>query len=289
MTESPVILFPHTQITPPKLREAVSIFGRLTICQPWFSDPLTMEEEELDPSLIRILYPSADVKPKGDFKRLIAEYRQWIRQDRGKSSQAFLRASSIVPPSEDTSWEIKARIRKGENEVSAPPVDHALKWHLTLHLAREIEENMLKSTEMLRQVKKKKSPVEDALEDASTLRGLFEDLSITGTEPLMESHLIVQIIDSWLGLFGEFLEGHGSLITFDSQVMEHVLETFESETAAPLPEAPPLPRETAHGRILITRRRLPVVPDSGGSKLPTVLPALSGRTIILIQDLTAEG
>lgn len=283
MLYSSAILFPHSQITSSLLKAAVELFGKLTICQPWFAEPLTVEGEPFDDKLVKTLYPPSNLQPKENITKLITDYLQWMGQNSDQSRQAFLRIPSITNSSENAPWQIKQMIRKMQNKDKNPQnQNNILKWHLILHLAKEIEENKLQSQEMLMRLKQKKSPVEDALEDRTTLKGLFEDLPTSVTEPLIQEHQIDQILYAWVGLFGEYLGEHESLITFDKQVMDHVTGSFENSSEFPSPSEVFPFQENSSSRFIITIKQLPVS-DNSNTNPPYLLKCLSGRPIILIQ------
>ncbi len=283
MIYSSVILFPHSQITSSLLEAAVELFGKLTICQPWFAEPLTLEGEPFDDKLVKTLYPPSNLQPKENITKLVTDYLQWMVQNSDQSRQALLRITSIPNSSEKAPWQIKQMIREMGNKVKDPQEqNNTLKWHLILHLAKEIEENRLKSQEMLMRLKQKKSPVEDALEDRSPLKGLFEDLPTSMAEPLVEEHQMDQVLYAWVRLFGEYLEKHESLITFDKQVMDHVTDFFEDSSEFPSPSEVSPFQENSSSRFIITIKQLPVS-DNSNTNPPYILKCLSGRHIILIQ------
>jgi len=281
----PVILFPHSHITERVLKKTLADFGRLTICQPWFMHASLPMVEKGGLSSVRVLHPPLDLKPKGDFKGLLSEYRLWIRQNRDKGYVTLLKTAQEMAPAEDSAWKVRQMIRRMGEDASAPVNDHALIWHLILHLAREIEENQLDAKEMLDLVKQGKSPLAEALGEEAPLEGLFEDLPLSETQFLMDKHRFRQVFAAWFGLFGEYLPDHGPLLTLDPQVINYAIGLLESARTEPSGEtAASFSREATPRPIHITLTHLPRLSDDGDSHRDPVLTGLSGKTIILQQD-----
>ena len=176
MKDVPAILFPHSYLPESLANKMLSLFSKITICQPWFMDGPVPGAESEGYSSIHIIRPAESLKPEGDFKRLLSEYRLWIRQNRDKGYAPFLNAIREAGLSEDNPWEIRQMIRQTGKETPVSQENNALKWHLILHLAREFEENRVEAEEMLSQVKQQKSPLAQALEEDAPIKGLFEDL-----------------------------------------------------------------------------------------------------------------
>jgi len=284
---TPVILFPHTQIAIQNLGKILARFGELTICQPWFMEDPFPDTKEFDPGSIHILHPPEALKPKGDFIRLISEYRLWIRQNRDKGYRTFLKSTREGLLSEETPWEIRQLISKaGEKRHSDPYEDQAFKWHLTLHLAREFEKNKQEADELLRKLKHRKSPLDGALEE-SPRQGFFEDSSVLETPFQVDEYQLRQVIEAWFGLFGRDLSDEGVLVTLDPQVLTYVSEIFEFEETIIGPKTdsekdlfPGSASVQASGHI----RYLPSLTEDEKALNDLVKNGLSGKTIILLED-----
>ena len=256
---APVILFPHTHIAVSNLETILARFGELTICQPWFMEgPIPATEGPVS-TLVHIQHPHETLKPKGDFRRLVSEYQMWLRQNRDKGYGAFLAASRQRSHSEDTPWEIRQLIsRAGKERHPDPHEDRTLKWHLTLHLAREFEESRFETERLLKKLKLQKSPLEGALEEPPTQR-FFEDTPLMEAQLQVDEYHLRQVFEAWFGLFGKYLSDEETLITLDPQVLIYASEVLESE-------------ET--------------ISKAEGEKdmNDPVKKGLSGRTIILMED-----
>jgi len=284
LINTPVTLFPHTQITFPDLERILAIFERLTVCQPWFIEAPLPVDETVNLSF-HVLQPQSNLKPKEDFRRLLSEYQLWIKQNQDKGYGAFLSATREMSPSEATPWEIRQMISKMGGADSSDPLEkQTMKWHLILHLAREFEENRVEAEKMLSKLKHQKSPLEGALEETPP-QGLFKDMSFVETQLSVEKHHLRQIFDAWFGLFGEYLSDNGALITLDPQVMNYATELFEDEFSQPGSEAEePFSTEFGSSQTHFSARHLPRLLNDTNKESDPVLKGLSGKTIILMED-----
>jgi hypothetical protein len=285
MNNLSAILFPNSYL-PESFAETIqSIFGRITICQPWFMDGPMPKAKSEGFSSIRIVRPAESLKPEGHFKRLLSEYRLWMAQNRDRGYTAFLNAIREAGLSEDNPWEIRQMIRQTGKESPVSQEDNSLKWHLILHLAREFEENRLEEEEMLSRVKHQKSPLAQALGDGVPAKGMFEDLPQSEKSLFVDKHHLGQVIKAWFGLFGGHLQDHALLITLDRHVMEYVTDIFEGETGhPPEEEEDSFSPESASSRIPFPRKYLPRLSDEKTDQTDPVLTHLSGKTIILLND-----
>jgi len=285
LTDLPVILFPHTCITGPDSKKILAVFDLLTICQPWFMDSPLTEAGSEDSSSIRIVRPAESLKPEGDFKRLLSEYRLWIRQNRDKGYTAFLNAFREAGLSEDNPWEIRQMISKTGKSTPVSQENHALKWHLIIHLAREFEENRVEAEKMLSEVKLQGSPLAEALGEGAPAKGMFEDIPRSEIHSSFDRHYLEQVFEAWLGLFGEYLQDHGPLITLDRNVMDYVTDIFEDETGQPPEETEDsFSPESTSNRIHVTHKYLPRLSDEKIGREGLILTHLSGKTVILLND-----
>jgi len=243
------------------------------------------EAESEGYSSIHITRPAESLKPERDFKRLLSEYRLWIRQNRDKGYTAFLNAIREAGFSEDNPWEIRKMIRQTGKDTPVSQENNALKWHLILHLAREFEENRLEEEEMLSQVKQQKSPLAQALGEDAPFKGLFEDLPQSEKSLFVDKHHLGQVVKAWVGLFGDHLQDHELLITLDRHVMEYATDIFEDETGrTPEEEEDFFSPESFSSRIHVTRKHLPRLSGEKTDQMDPVLLYLSGKTIILLND-----
>jgi len=285
MKELPAILFPHSYLPESLGNEIRALFGRITICQPWFMDGPVPNAESEGFYSIHIIRPSDRMKPGGDFKRLLSEYRLWIRQNRDKGYTAFLNAFREAGLSEDNPWEIRKMIRQTGKNTPVSQENHALKWHLILHLAREFEENRMEAEKILSQVKQQESPLAQALGEGAPAKGMFEDIPRSEIHSSFDRHHMGQVFEAWSGLFGEYLQDHEHLITLDRHVMEYATDIFEDKTGQPPEETEDsFSPESTSSRIHITRKHLPGLSNQKTDRTDPVLTYLSGKTIMFLND-----
>lgn len=283
MHDSSVILFPHTSLAGGALKKILAIFGRLTICQPWYMEtPLPPAGTDASSS-VHILSPPLALKPKGDFKKLLSEYMLWIRHNPDIEYAASFNIRETAS-SEDNPWGIRQMIRRIQGNSDAAHDNHALTWHIILHLARELEDNQTDVDNILIRLKQEKSPLVDALEDASASKGLLEDLSPTKTVALMDKHRLRHIFEAWIGLFGEYLSDTELLITLDQHVMDQAIDIFEDTAIKPAEKidktfSPELRRKLEH----INCKQLPLLADHGNSGIDPLTERLAGKIIVMLE------
>jgi hypothetical protein len=163
--------------------------------------------------------------------------------------------------------------------------NHALKWHLILHLAREFEENRVEAEKTLSQVKQQESPLAEALGEGAPVKGMFEDIPRSEIDSSFDMHHLGQIFEAWSGLFGEYLQDHGPLITLDRHVMDYAIDIFEDEIGQPPEEAEDsFSQKSTSSKIHFTRKYLPRLSDEKTGQTDPVLAHLSGKTVILLDD-----
>jgi len=265
MKNRTAILFPHSYLPGSARDRILSFFGTITVCQPWYMGSAAGTES--NDGRITIVRPPEDLKPPEDFRRLLSEYRLWMRENQGHAAPIH------TGTGEDASWEIRQAIRQTEGEVPATAQSHALKWHLILHLGRKLEEDRASADEMLIQVKAKKSPLEGALGEANPSRGFLEDLPFSDPHPSIEERHLRQILAAWFGLFRRTLPHDSTLLTFDAQVMDYAIGRFEAETSNSFRNEEEPFLQTAYLPRLSVDSDLHNDPVSAG---------LSGKTLILV-------
>jgi hypothetical protein len=219
------VLFPHSCVTEVNLKKVLSLFEKVTLFQPWFLEKAPPMAKEL-PDLIEVANPRDDLKPKEHFKGLLAEYRQWMRSNYDQGP-APVRAFALDRPEADSpTWEIRGMIRNMGKTSEEDETAKALKWHLALHLAEEIEEEQQSAVNLLRSMDGLDSPLKGALEEED-VPGLLGDLPGLESEHFFTEERLAQILDAWFALFGEKVRGDDPLITMNRQVMKYATEIWE--------------------------------------------------------------
>jgi hypothetical protein len=217
----PAVLFPNGRLPEPAVKKILSFFGPLKIFQPWHMDRAVLSSEKDSSPLVEVLHPPPDLKPTGDFSRILEDLRTWMDINPDKGYRGFLSAGGLDSGSEDTTWAIRKALRQGRDpkgEAKLPPV---LKWHLVLHLAQQMEDDRGEAETMLGALREKHSPLKGTVE-AEGPGNLFDDLPAFGKEPVMEENRLVQVYEAWFSLFGRLLREHELLITTNQQIMAHI-------------------------------------------------------------------
>ena len=233
MTKPVAILCPDASAPESTLKDILSFFGSVKIGQPWFMDqPVPLSHE----GVVEILRPPEDLKPSGDFKALLAEYRGWIRTSHDKGFDAFLAFKEQASHGEEATWEIRRKLRRKEDRPDEERKRNALKWNLLLHLAHEIQEQRSEAEELLKTLKGKDSPLKGVIEEEEP-PGPLSDLP-EGEGPLSLSEAsMTQVLEAWFSLFEEHLSGDEILLILSPAVFQYLCDTWEERGEGPAAEA----------------------------------------------------
>ncbi len=279
------LLFPHTRISESDLKRMKKQFESIDICQPWFMQSPVAEAVSVDMSCVKIHYPPDSLKPKGDFQKLMSEYKTWLSQNQDKGYAAFLSARQKKALSEDASWEIRQLVSRtmAKNAATSREAE-AFKWHMILHLGREFEENRLAAESLLEDLKCQKSPLDGALEDSPPER-FFADTPLMETRLRVDAFHLDQVLEAWFGLFGNLVTDGASLVTLDPKVLAHAEALFESsEKIINLKKEaftdPGLAFKLGLPADHVLRFPEPVTPPGG--RLDPIKKGLCGKTLILV-------
>jgi hypothetical protein len=217
-------IFPHASVSEGNLKKVLSLFERVMLFQPWFMDAVAFMGK-YSPHMIQVLNPPERLKPGEEFRSLLNEYRQWIRinDDRGFPAFWAYTRDRVQDPRID---EIRGMIRNPGKPVEKDEKAGALQWHLTLHLAEELEEQQESMETLLRAVGGLDSPLKGALEDQD-IPGLLRDMPDLEGETFFTEERLAVILDAWVSLYGEQIPGGWPLVTLKPQVLKYVRETWE--------------------------------------------------------------
>jgi hypothetical protein len=213
--ELSAFLFPHSHASEREIKRMLSFFDTLTIFQPWH-----MENHFSIPSEwgLKVLRPPEHLVPMKGFPSLLSEYKDWMRQCRDKGYASTLSAVRGYGKSGDCTWDIRRSIR-GQDERKDRSQTSATQWHLLLHLARQTEEGLRDAGEVLTLLKKKGSPLRDAMMDEEA-QGVLNDLSDFDPEGHVDEEFVEMTLDAWHGLFSGMLNDNALLITLSLPVFE---------------------------------------------------------------------
>lgn len=170
---------------------------------------------------IQVQRPAEGLKPGEDFEKILAAYKNWCIENPDRGYTAFMAARQGSGLLEDTSWQIRGSLRRMGTPNAPKDTARALKWHLILHMTQEIERQSLEADLLLRDLKEKKSPIQNILDpEGEEGVGVFHDLPSFHAEPSVHESHWDQVLESWLGLFGLMVGASGILVTFDKRVLE---------------------------------------------------------------------
>jgi hypothetical protein len=242
------VLFPHSHLGEQGLKKILPVFGPLSIFQPWFMTPPGFMSLKDYQGAVSILTPPSHMKPEEDFKGLLSEYKTWINHHRDLSTASSIKVGRDMGPTEESSWEIRGSLREstqgrsgsvGPRQEKEEPL--SLKWHLILHLARDMEEERQEADRMLRGLKERKSPIEDLLGEEG-VKNPLTDLSRFESDPGAVSYPLEQVFEAWFGLFGAYLKEGDPLLTISREVMDYASESWDTSVRESGGEHAPLIR-----------------------------------------------
>lgn len=229
MEDLSAILFPHAYLPESMMKQMLSFFGPITIFRPWFMERPVFGSEEDEANMIQVFRPPDKLKPGETFRTRLSEYRQWIERNRDRGYTEFLQASQDESLTENSTWEIRQMIRRGGRETSKSQEDPALKWHLILHLAQDVEDQRMEADKALKILKEKDVPLKGIVEEPGEMETLLEDLPPFGSEPIGDEYRFRQILEAWFALFGACLGEKSILATASRHVMAYVTDLWKEQ------------------------------------------------------------
>jgi hypothetical protein len=274
MTFPSSIIFPDSSIPEKALKELSTIFGSVKVCRPWFMEKPTLP---LQGGAVQVLYPPERLKPAGDFQKLLAEYRGWSRTSQEKGFDAFLAFKDQALHGEEATWEIRAELRRKEEQAQEKQRRNALKWNLLLHLAYEIQEEGKEAEDLLKALKGKGSPLKGVIEEED-VPGPLSDLPEGESSPLVSEAGLSQVLEAWFSLFEEHLSGDDVLLTLSPEVFQFLCGSWEEWGRGPA-------QESGLGEAVVLRK----FPHLAGSSAHPIVRHLSGKTLALFREEAAYG
>ncbi len=278
MTDTQIVLFPHSNIEEGILKRLIEIFGSLTLCQPWFTEPPVLSSP-LEHGSLNFCFPPETLRPPEDFKALLSEYQGWMMENHGDARPAAFSGGETG----DETWVIRKAIRDAQKQAVDFARKNTLKWHLMLHLAGSLEEDRKSAEAMLQRVTKTKSPLAEAMAEGEAVPNIFEDFPLSAAYPYVTDRHLDLIFEAWFGLFGAQVGKKATLLTLDRQVMNHTVDLFDGKDVQPSGDPNLLPAAEANiPGLRIIRTVLPRLSNQSHST-NFVLAGLSGKTIVLVE------
>jgi hypothetical protein len=284
-------IFPHAYLPGPAIKRLVSFFGPVRIYQPWFiSTPEILIDNEIE-----AVNPPVNLKPKEDFKAILSGYRLWAGQNHDRTYREIMKFSDKSYQDDDATWEIRRLLRGSAQQTSAAKEeDLALKRHLLLHLAHEIERNNFDLRDMMNALKDKGPVLKGVLQDPGETKGIFDHMAGLGQSDIPDNLNMGLVLDAWFGLFSGYLNEGDLLITFNNHVMEYLFSKWDEKIdgdkeAAPLSISFRLPAMSLNDREGDDKTGINL--HETVRKISEMIPGITGdpaRRMIELQALTRE-
>lgn len=216
----PIGLLPYSHFSETEIKKILPLFGPIRLFIPWFMKPPSLESINVDGNTIDIKYPLKEMKPEEDFEALLREYSRWIQYNQDKGYTEFLKTGQEVGSSENTTWEIRRMIQSGKE--GDRPAFEALRWHLILHLAQDMESQRQEADRILTSLKEKDILFKGIIEESDDVKNLVEDLPSFESDFFMPEEHLQHILDAWFALFGIYLGKNDFLLTFHRHFMDYL-------------------------------------------------------------------
>jgi hypothetical protein len=132
-----------------------------------------------------------------------------------------------ISKSESATWEIRKLLNNMLTESkSGPEVNNSLKWHMILHMAREIEEQNYEAEGLLTSLKAKKPLLEGSIETVDDLKDFLDDIPEFKPGNIFSEAHIRKILNAWFGLFESGLNERDILLTCSRQTADFISECY---------------------------------------------------------------
>lgn len=226
--KSSVVLLPHTGLEEIQMKRVLSFFDAIILCVPWYMEPPPWIVSLEGDRLIHVKRPEGTMKPEVSFPTLLDEYRNWARENLGRGFAPYYGACWDPDSFIENTWKMRQAIRGGDRDARIRRAARVLKWHLALHLARELEEMQTEAEILLAASREKGSPLqvlfEDDLDDQD---GEVSDSPLTLD---FRQRNLSQILEAWFGLFETCVRESPLWLTWDEEVWNTLSEGDDGKT-----------------------------------------------------------
>ena len=207
----------------PLLHEITPFFSPLNTYLPWGGDtPEYRGGEEMT-----VLYPPEELKPVTDLDMLLNECFRWASEQGEKSRREIIKTGHTGPTSGESLRRIKA-ILAGRPSSDTSERDTVIKWHVLLHLAKRLEENRAEADRMLKDLKKKPSPLLNNADLTEKTKYPLENLSGIGPESFFSDRNTKQLLRAWYGLFNSYVKECEPLLTIDRYIFDFIIQEWNN-------------------------------------------------------------
>jgi hypothetical protein len=210
------------------MKWVISFFDAIILCLPWYMEPppwtVSLKEDEL----IHVNRPAETMKPEASFPSLLTEYRKWARQNLDRGFASHYSAPWDTDSFIENTWKIRQTIRGDNSGAQNRNTNRILKWHLALHLARELEDMQSEATALLLSSQEKGSPLKVLFEGDSNEQG-GEVSDITLSLDFRQGNLS-QVLEAWFGLFETCMRESPLWLTWNEEVWKAPFEGVDEKT-----------------------------------------------------------
>ena len=226
--KSSVVLFPHTGLAEIQMKRVLSFFDAIMLCMPWYMEPPPWIVSLKGDGLIHIKRPEGTMKPEVSFPSLLAEYRKWARENLNRRFIPHYGARWDPDSFIENTWKIRQTIRGDDKGAQIRRARRVLKWHLALHLARELEEMQTEATALLAASHEMGSPLKVLFEDDLDDREGEVSDSAFGLD--LRQRNLSHILEAWFGLFETRVRESPLWLTWDEEVWNALSEGDDGKT-----------------------------------------------------------
>ena len=172
-------------------------------------------------------YPPESLKPEKRFGNILAECLNWVKQNHDKSHKEIIKSGYSNNSDDDSIWRIRQLLGNNIPSGSTFPEDNSVKWHLILHLAKEMETQLSEANRILHSLRHRPPLLDKSVETAVKTEDLLEDLYGFNQESTLNHTRLSRIIEAWFGLFGSLISETAILLTNNSSIFNHIHEQWK--------------------------------------------------------------
>jgi hypothetical protein len=226
--KSSVVLFPHTGLEEIQMKRVLSFFDAIILCIPWYMEPPPWIAPPKREGLIHVKRPEGAMKPEASFPSLLAEYRKWARENLNRGFTPDYGARWDPDSFIENTWKIRQTVRGDDKGDQIRRARRVLKWHLELHLARELEEMQTEAAALLAASHEKGSPLKVLFE--GDLDDQEKEVSDSAFGLDLKQRNLSQILVAWFGLFETRVRENPLWLTWDEEVWNTLSQGDDGKT-----------------------------------------------------------
>jgi hypothetical protein len=208
----------------PLMKNIIFHFKPVQIYIPWYMDP---PDYIVNDPAMPYSYPPESLKPEERFGNILTECLNWVKQNNDKSHKEIIKSGYSNSSDDNSTWQIRQLLGDNIPSGSTFPEDNSVKWHLILHLAKEMETQLLEANRILHNLRHRPPLLDKSVETAVKTEYLLGDLYGFDQESTLNHTRLSRIIEAWFGLFGSLIPETAILLTSNSTIFNHILEQWK--------------------------------------------------------------